>query len=53
MRTENGAHVAYHPLLGYYSSSRMAVVDRNERKSNRADKEDKASDHAPVLIRFN
>ena len=30
-----------------------AVVDRNERKSNRADKEDKASDHAPVLIRFN
>jgi hypothetical protein len=27
--TVNGAHVAYHPLLGYYSSSDQSVVDRH------------------------
>lgn len=27
--TVNGSHVAYHPLLGYYSSSDRSVVDRH------------------------
>jgi hypothetical protein len=27
--TVNGSHVSYHPVLGYYSSSDVAVVDRH------------------------
>ena len=34
--TVNGAHVAYHPLLGYYSSSSLRVVDRHVRTLNYA-----------------
>ena len=33
----NGAHVAYHPLLGYYNSSSARVVDRHVRMLNYAD----------------
>ena len=32
--TINGAHVAYHPLLGYYDSSSVRVVDRHVRMLN-------------------
>ena len=35
------------PLLGRCTE---AVVDREERKTNKTDKEDKPSDHAPVLV---
>jgi hypothetical protein len=34
--TVNGAHVSYHPLLGYYSSSDPAVVDRHVQALNYA-----------------
>jgi hypothetical protein len=34
--TVNGAHVSYHPLLGYYSSSDPAVVDRHVQSLNYA-----------------
>jgi hypothetical protein len=34
--TVNGAHVSYHPLLGYYSSSDTSVVDRHIRMLNYA-----------------
>jgi hypothetical protein len=34
--TVSGIHVAYHPLLGYYNSSRRSVVDRQVRWLNYA-----------------
>jgi hypothetical protein len=34
--TVNGAHVAYHPLLGYYNSSSASVVDRHVQMLNYA-----------------
>lgn len=34
--TVNGAHVAYHPRLGYYSSSKTSVVDRHVQALNYA-----------------